>query len=54
MSRETGIRVLCGLLGAAFGAAVQEVSWTFWAAWSVAIGAWLLVAWWHRNGMVHA
>lgn len=49
MTREWGIRVLFGLMGAAVGAAAQGVPWTFWLWWSVAFGTWLLVASWHRD-----
>lgn len=54
MSREWGIRLLFGLIGAAVGAAFSDVSWTFWAAWAVAVASWFLVAHWHRNGVAHA
>lgn len=50
MTREWGLRIFCGLIGAAVGAGVSGVAWTWWAAWAVAMGAWLLVASWHRNG----
>lgn len=50
MSREWGLRILCGLIGAAVGAAVEGMPWTWWAAWAVAMASWLLVASWHRNG----
>lgn len=58
MTRETGIRILFGLFGAAIGAGATGVPWTFWAAWAVALATWLLVASWHRetngNGGAHA
>jgi hypothetical protein len=50
VSREWGIRLFCGLIGAAIGAAASDVTWTWWAAWTVAAGTWVLVATWHRNG----
>lgn len=50
MTREWGLRLFCGLWGAAFGAAASGVPWTFWAAFGVANATWLLVANWHRNG----
>lgn len=49
MSRETAIRVFCGLWGAAVGAASSGVSWTWWAGWACAWGAFLLIAYWHRE-----
>jgi hypothetical protein len=55
VTREWGLRIFCGLIGAAFGAAAQGVSWTWWACWAVAVATWMLVASWHRgNGHAHA
>ncbi len=53
MSREWGVRIFFGLIGAAFGAAITDVQWTFWLTWAVAFGAWFLVAHWHRNGHIN-
>lgn len=50
VSREWGVRLFCGLIGAAVGAAASDVSWTWWVGWAVAVATWLLVASWHRNG----
>ena len=49
VSREWGLRIFCGLWGAALGAAFSDVPWTFWATWGVAVASWLLVASWHRD-----
>lgn len=54
MTREWGLRLLFFLIGAAVGAAVTGVSWTWWATWAVAVAAWFRVAFWHRNGHAHA
>lgn len=50
MSRAAGLRIFCFLIGGAVGAGFSDVSWTWWIAWSVAMGSWLLVANWHRSG----
>jgi len=54
VTREWGLRLLFFLIGAAVGAAVTGVSWTWWATWAVAVAAWFRVAFWHRNGHAHA
>lgn len=55
MSRTTATLIGFWLFGAAVGAAISGVPWTWWAGWAVAWTAFCTVAYWHRptNGHAH-